>query len=84
MRFIHVRGKRRPNEVLTIGYVLDEERKRALCSIAKCSRHDAYEKEKGNMICRNRFEHGTGYMVPVDPSFIEDSIVCEVRKRING
>jgi hypothetical protein len=85
VRFIHVRDKRETKGGLTIGYVLDESnRQRAVVTVAKCSRSDAYDRKKGRLICENRFNHGTGYLVPVDPNWIEDSIVCEVKKRINA
>ena len=83
MRFLHLR-KNGNKGGLTIGYVLDEMAGRAVVTVAQCSRKDNYDRKKGKLICENRYEFGTGWLVPVDVENIEGSIACEVIRRLRS
>lgn len=65
---------------MTVGYVLDADSQRAAVTLAQCSLSDNYSKPKGRMICENRYEHGTGFLIPVDPKNIHHSILEGARK----
>lgn len=83
MKFIHKRNESNKGG-LTVGYVLDEASVRAVVTVARCNYRDNYSRVMGRTICESRYEHGTGWLVPVDPENVVGSILRRVEKVLEG